>query len=94
MKETRMKRIAMQLSEGGVITVREGEMKEYHKRVLELLDTMPVVRCRECRFSMKPCAEEMRDKQVYCQLYRQLKALVGYCDHGARMYGEGKKHAE
>lgn len=55
---------------------------------------VPVVRCRECRFSMKPCAEEMRDKQVYCQLYRQLKALVGYCDHGARMYWEEMKHAE
>lgn len=90
----RMKRIARQLSEGGVITVREGEMEEYHKRVLELLDVVPVVRCRECRFSMKPCAEEMRDKQVYCQLYRQLKALVGYCDHGARMDREEMKHAE
>lgn len=71
-------RLARKWAFGGVCSLREGEAQEYHKMALAALEAqrdgaVPVVRCRECRYSRLPA--------VLTQKYGEPGTLS--CTHGS-----------
>ena len=53
------------------------------------LDVAPVVRCKDCKES-EECRAWVGDDYCYCNVWDTVVRRNGFCDHGAKMIGDGK----